>query len=331
MGIKDLNKFIRSNCSDESVKCIHLNEMSGKKIAVDISIYLYKYVGENNLIENMYLMLAIFKKYNIIPVFVFEGKSPAEKKALLMSRRNKKQEAEKEYNELKNALKNHADNGLTENQDIVSKMELLKKQFVYVNQEKINQVKELIRAFGMTYYDAPREADELCAMLVIKKKVWACLSEDMDMFVYGCSRVLRYFSFVNNSVVLYNTKSILKDLNITEEEFREICVLSGTDYNIKSEDDQNLTKTLKLFKKYKKAIKGESEVDCKISFYEWLLNNTKYIENYQLLCSVYKMFDLKNCANECLENFEEIKIMNSPMDIEPIRDILVEEGFIFCN
>ena len=65
-------------------------------------------------------------------------------------------------------------------------MEQLKKQFINITKSHIAQVKELITAYGCTYYDAPGEADELCAMLTIKGKVWACLSEDMDMFVYGC-------------------------------------------------------------------------------------------------------------------------------------------------
>jgi hypothetical protein len=71
MGIKDLNLFLRNNCQ-ESIKKLHISEISGKKIAVDISIYLYKFQGENALIENMYLMLSIFRNYNIITVFIFD-------------------------------------------------------------------------------------------------------------------------------------------------------------------------------------------------------------------------------------------------------------------
>jgi len=51
-------------------------------------------------------------------------------------------------------------------------------------------------AYGVSYIDADGEADQLCASLVLKNKVYACLSEDMDLFVYGCPRVLRYLSFI---------------------------------------------------------------------------------------------------------------------------------------
>ena len=41
MGIKYLNRFLRENCKS-SIKMISMDELSGKKIAIDISIYLFK-------------------------------------------------------------------------------------------------------------------------------------------------------------------------------------------------------------------------------------------------------------------------------------------------
>ena len=78
MGIKNLNRFFKEECKD-SIKIIQLSQLSGKKIAIDISIYMYKYTADNTLIENIYLMLSVFRHYNIIPIFVFDGKPPAEK------------------------------------------------------------------------------------------------------------------------------------------------------------------------------------------------------------------------------------------------------------
>jgi len=42
-----------------------MSELSGKKIAVDISIYLYKFASDDTLIENIYLMLSIFSKEGV--------------------------------------------------------------------------------------------------------------------------------------------------------------------------------------------------------------------------------------------------------------------------
>ena len=231
MGIRYLNNYLREKCPN-SINVMHMSNLSGKKIAVDISIYLYKYEADDVLLENMYQMVSIFRYYNITPIFIFDGKPPPEKRALLNKRKEDKKVAQQEYDTLKNSLENNTACDDSEKQDIINTMDQLKKQFVNINRDKIELIKSLIRAYGLTYYDAPGEADELCALLVLKKIVWACLSEDMDMFVYGCSRVLRYFSLINHTIVLYNMKAILEDLSMSQTEFKEACVLSGTDYNV---------------------------------------------------------------------------------------------------
>jgi 5'-3' exonuclease len=301
-------------------------DLSGKKIAVDVSIYLYKYESDN--------MLSIFRHHNVTPIFVFDGKPPPEKKELLLKRKEDKQEAQQEYNKLKKCLENNDQFDEVDKQEIAASMDQLKKQFIYINKDKIENVKELIRAYGATYYDAPGEADELCALLVLKKKVWACLSEDMDLFVYGCTRVLRYFSLINHSVVLYYMKGILDELSLNQKEFREICILSGTDYNINKnttiDNGVNLSATLKLFGKYKAATNNSK------SFYEWLQLNSEYISDLELLEKINKMFDLSsdtntNTKNSKLDAFNYIKILNGPIMTNCIQDIMREEGFIFMK
>lgn len=325
MGIKHLNKYLRNECKD-SIKITHISDLSGKKVAVDISIYLYKFVSEGNLIENMYLMLSIFRHYNVIPIFIFDGKPPPEKKELLIKRREDKKEAEQEFNKLQQQLKNNEEIDYEEKQEITINMDLLKKKFITINKDQIDSVKELIRAYGATYYDALGEADDLCAQLVIKNKVYACLSEDMDMFVYGCSKVFRYLSLLKHTVVVYDTKNMLKTLNMTQHEFRTICVISGTDYNIHTHDQNdknapNLDKTLKLFKKYK-TVKED------ISFEEWLKLNTDYVQDYELFLKVYNMFDL-NYNYTDVEIFDKIKITNGPIMKCDMKNILQKDGFVF--
>jgi flap endonuclease-1 len=312
MGIKYLNRFFKDE-APEFMKKIHLKQLYGKKIAVDISIFMYKYISENNLIENIYLMLSIFRYYNIIPIFIFDGKPPTEKKELLLKRREDKKLAEQEHNLLKNKLEINQNMDDFEKQEIINNMNNLKKQFVYLHREDIDNVKKLIRAYGATYYDALCEADELCALLTIKGKVWACLSEDMDMFVYGCPRVLRYFSLLNHNVILYDTNKIINKLSITQKELREICVLSGTDYN-ENNDSHNLYSSLKYFKKYKKTKYNDT-------FYNWLLQHTNYITDYDLLLKIYNMFDLTNYSHN-LKVFENIKITNGQICKETLQNIL---------
>ena len=322
MGIRNLNRYLRNNCP-ESIKCIPISDISHKKIAVDISIYLYKYESENALLENMFIMLSIFRHYNIIPIFIFDGKPPDEKKDLLQKRKEDKKMAQEEYYKLQQSLQ-EIDKLNSNKQYIISTMNQLKKQFVQINKEKIEKVKSLIRAYGATYYDAPGEADELCALLVIKKKVWACLSEDMDLFVYGCSRVLRYFSLVSHTVVLYYTKGIFNELNMTHKEFKEICILSGTDYNINTNNNKvNLNVTIEYFNHFKNSKNSNN-----VTFYDWLQLNTDYISDIHLLNKINNMFNLDS-NNDKLNIFNNIKIENGQIKQQEIENIMKTEDFIF--
>ena len=96
----------------------------------------------------------------------------------------------------------------------MNKMESLKKDFIRIRDCHIQCVKRLMELHGVSYIHAPEEADVVCCEMVINGTAWACLSDDMDMFLYGCTRVLRFISLLNHSVVMYDTVSILRDLNM---------------------------------------------------------------------------------------------------------------------
>jgi len=176
MGIKKLNKYLYENCIN-SIHTLHFRELSGKTIVIDISIYLYKY--KDTIIEYLYTMITCFLQYNITPVFIFDGKPPPEKYALLLLRESNKAKAEAKYNEIITKTSDHR------------KLDSLKNQFVRLNDTNFKQAKDLLDAYGIQHITSPTESDPLLVYLVQSGKAWACLSEDMDMFAYGCIRVCR--------------------------------------------------------------------------------------------------------------------------------------------
>ena len=103
MGIQYLNRIIRTYAS-RGVREIPLRSLKGKTLAVDTSIYLYRYQAEEALIENMYLMISLFRHHDITPVFVFDGEPPAEKRELLEERKRDKEEAKERWLELEKEL-----------------------------------------------------------------------------------------------------------------------------------------------------------------------------------------------------------------------------------
>jgi 5'-3' exonuclease len=321
MGIQHLNRFLMDNCSKTSIRKIHLRELKHKTIAIDTSIYIYKFIGDNKLIENTYLLISLFRHYSITPIFVFDGKPPREKRELLIQRKIQKQEAEQKYLEIKNNIENTTD--VEEIAKLQKQLENIKKQCVNVTNEDIQSVKQLIEFYGAQYYEAENEADQLIAYLVNSKKAWGCISDDMDMFVYGCSRVFRHLSLLNHTLILYDTKSILNDLEMSMDEFREITVLSGTDYNIRNQT--TLHDTIHWFYKYKKFIKKS---DAPKTFYEWLLENTKYITDYEDLTHQYNMFIVKMTDFDYMQNMS-FKLL--PIQKTELRGFLKNYGFIFTS
>ena len=318
MGIQSLNAYIKKNTSKEAIRQTNLCELYGKVIAVDTSIYLYRFLAEGALLENMYTMISLFRYYKIVPIFIFDGKAPVEKTKILEKRKMEKIIAEKKYYHIKQELET------TENTSCYNKLSksmiALKKKFVRIRRQDIVNVKNLMDAFGVTYLEADGEADEVCAKLVIKKHAYACLSEDMDLFVYGCKRVLRYFSLLTETVVIYYLDIILKDLDITLTEFKEICILSGTDYNYYKNNTTSLQKTLYYFTLFKKANDNND-------FYTWLDDNTDYITNIYQLYNVYNIF---NVHDTCLKGLNFNNLIRD-INMEKIKEIMKPEGFIFIK
>jgi hypothetical protein len=321
MGIKNLNRFFIENCSKNATRRIDVREFSGKTIVIDASIYMYKFIAQNALIENMYLLISIFKQNNVIPIFVFDGKSPPEKRELINERHRLKQDAEKKYRELKIALESAPASTKTE---IELEMESLKKKFIRIKEGDFIKVKSLLRAYGVSYCDAHGEADKVCVYMVIMNIAWACLSDDMDMFVYGCPRVLRHMSLLKQNIILYDLDFILRDLNMSMTEFRQIAVISGTDYDISQ--STSLTETIKWYKQFKTEGSNYSDSEDGLLFYNWLHKFTKYIKNYNTLIYIHNMFYIDENDNDLASH----QLQKFTWNMRALQTILKTDGFMFA-
>ena len=312
MGIKNLNRYFIDNCSKRTMRVENLKSFSNKTIVIDASIYIYKFLSRNALLENMYLMISILLSNGITPIFVFDGKPPAEKRELLQQRSALKKDAESKYNELKTELEISTNE---EKAHVLLEMESLKKKFIRIKDGDTRSVKSLISAFGLSYYTAKGEADKLCVYLVKSGEAWACLSDDMDMFIYGCPRVLRHISLVKHTVILYDLDKMLEELNLSLTNFKTIAILSGTDYNIN--DKLTLYDSMHLYNDFK-------EEKQNISFNDWL-NNSNSISRDKL-AELYEMFSVSH--EDQLSDYVD-KSFTSHFDNASIHNIMKTEGFVF--
>lgn len=239
MGIKLLNQFIKYTCKN-TLKTVHLNDLRGKTICIDTHIYMYKFRQELSLIEGFYLLCNLFKKYEITPIFIWDGKTPQEKREEIERRKKEKRKLTETYY----LMKENYEKNKVKDELLLEKIEELKKRIVRIKHVDIENIKQLLDSYGITQLIAEGEADVLCAKMVLQKKAYACISDDMDLFVYGCPRVLRYLNLKKQTMCLYDTDKILKQLNISYTNFKAMCILSGTDYD-------NITRSVfKLYKYY---------------------------------------------------------------------------------
>lgn len=324
MGIKDLNQYILKHCTANSIKKLQFADIKRKTVVIDISIYLYKFMSDGNFMEHLYTFLSLFKYYIITPIFIFDGKPPPEKWAALKKRRWEKKDAAIRFNEIQESLETHT---VELDEDLKKEMEELKKKMIKIEKSDFLRVKELMDAFGYVYYDAPGEADVLCAYLVKAGKAWACMSDDMDMFLYGCPRVLRNLSLMKHRFILYDTNIILEELGITSEEFLKIVILSGTDYN---EGSLSLRKTFELHKQYLAIDKTESSNN--LEFMDWIIQ-TQNIQKIENIAEIEGYFNINENSKisvlEEVNNNSEMDILEKQASIPRIKEIMAEYGFIF--
>ena len=189
----------------------------------------------------------------------------------------------------------------------------LKKKCIRVKNSDILDVKKLLKAYGVCYFDAKNEADELCGYLSSKKIAYGCVSDDMDMFIYNCQYVIRHISLLNHTMIIYNIDSICESLNVTRIGFRKILILSGTDYNIK-----NHINIYDVFKWYNDYISDNRYTD----FYNYVNKEVREIDNDEII-KIDKLFKYNNYSDEYIDKV----FKNEKPDIDELKIILKPHGF----
>jgi flap endonuclease-1 len=228
MGIKNLLKFLSQY--EGILKVIDDdNDYKYEKIAIDISIILYKVIIAirnsgadltNKKGEVVSHILGLFNKTiyllkkNIIPIYVFDGKAPQLKAKILEERREIKKKAWEKLESLK---------------DEKEKIKYFKRT-ASISHVQIKQCKDLLDMMGIPYIEAPEEADSQCAWLVKNGFATSVLTEDMDILTFGANKIYRNLGSYKKETLEISLDNILQKLKITYEQFIELCILFGCDY-----------------------------------------------------------------------------------------------------
>ena len=119
---------------------------------------------------------------------------------------------------------NHVDEQLSA---MYEKKEKLQKHIKRIKTSELYNIHKLFDVLGVPYVRAEFEADALCAKLFKEKIITSCLSDDMDMLALGCGSTIK---FQDGRLVEFNMEQIKEELQFTQEQFIDMCIMFGCDY-----------------------------------------------------------------------------------------------------
>lgn len=262
MGITGLAKVIADH-APSAIKESDIKSFFGRKIAVDASMCLYQFLiavrQENNMLTNSegettsHLVGFFYRTIRLIdngikPVYVFDGKPPDMKSSELEKRQERREAAEKE-------LKKAEEEGVQEDINKFSK------RLVKVTRQHNEDCKRLLTLMGVPFIEAPCEAEAQCAELVKAGKVYATATEDMDGLTFGTDILLRHMTYSEARkmpIKEFNLQKVLNGLELTREEFVDLCILLGCDYceSIRGIGPKRAVELIKQHRKIEKIIEN---------------------------------------------------------------------------
>lgn len=358
MGIKGVYPFIKKKLETfrpgnhkftPPFQELPLKNFSGRKIAIDAPTWMYVNMSSINTRESQNVnflkgeelnrnkvvtewmksclnFLNTWLDHGLIPIMIFDGKFPEEKKATQTGRIEKRQLVKDEIVSLKDILrsgiKSAPDLGpkVSQKRDystmsmdqVADRLRKISATNVFVSREDILKLQSILTNIGIPVMVAPTEAEKLCSYLIKFGHCDLVFTTDSDATTYGAEKIINKIyakSDGNHYVSLINLSGILRVLDLTYLEYVDLCILCGTDYN------DNIpgigpAKSYDLLRKYKTIERIESSgLNCDILKYKVsrkLFTHTEYIiddEELNLNSKVFLEFGYNKLKEFSLEEW----------------------------
>ncbi|KAM0752303.1 flap endonuclease 1-A [Meredithblackwellia eburnea MCA 4105] len=235
MGIKGLTNLVKE-FAPGAIKETEIKTLFGRKIAIDASMSIYQFLiqvktqdgqqlmndqGEaTSHLQGFFWRTIRMIENDIKPCYVFDGKPPNLKQVVLKKRFAGREDAKEDEEEAK-------ETGTAEDVDKFARRQ------VKVTREHNEACRKLLTLMGVPWVLAPSEAEAQCAELCRGGKVYGAGSEDMDTLTFNSPIVLRHLTFSEARKMPINIISlsdVLKGLDLTMDQFIDMCMLCGCDY-----------------------------------------------------------------------------------------------------
>ncbi|MDY6777502.1 MAG: flap endonuclease-1 [Candidatus Nanohaloarchaea archaeon] len=225
---------------------ISFDHMLNKEIGVDAMNTLYQFLSiirqrdgtplkdsDGNVtshLSGLFYRAGNLLEKNIKPVFIFDGEAPTLKEEEAEKRREKREQARKEWKELR-------EKGETE------KARKKAEQSSKLTSDMVKEAKKLLDAMGIPAIQAPSEGEAQSAWMNREGQVWAVGSQDWDALLFGADRLVRNLTVTGKRKVpgkdryrkvvpeRITRESMEEQTGVSREKLVWAGILMGTDFN----------------------------------------------------------------------------------------------------
>ncbi len=243
MGVQGLVKLLE-RYAPASITNVAESTLAGSKVAIDVAIWLHAFLCSAakatcnteasttpTASEEAMVLLRLIERitnilcYGIVPVVVFDGVAPIEKRKWAHMRRAKVRNATMGKFNYHIAMQSYAH------------AKALRPRVLRVTQRMRDETAALLKAVGVPVVMAPSEAEAQCASLVAFAKVHAVVTTDSDAIVFGAARIISDLRCDQDSesesttVRQISLAVALTELAILPEQLAELAVVLGCDFS----------------------------------------------------------------------------------------------------
>ncbi len=303
-------------------KEIEISDLKNKVVFVDAYNMLYQFLStirqpdgtplmDNKRRVTSHLSGIFYRNTNLLSeglklVYVFDGKPPELKGKTHEIRSEARDFARERYAEARQ-------------EEDIEAMKRYSSQLIKLNDEMIQESKELLEAMGIAVVQAPGEGEAEAAYLSKVKESYGVVSQDYDSLLFGATKLIRNLGLARKRKTisgwieikpeLIDLHQVLNLLEINLDQLICIGILVGTDYNPRGIPGIGQKRALELVKKYKQPV---------LIF--------KNVEEQMMSLPEKERFDWQ----EIFELFHKPRVVNSDIvfrkiDENEIKKILVNE------
>ncbi|MCX6815163.1 MAG: flap endonuclease-1 [Candidatus Aenigmarchaeota archaeon] len=231
-----------------SAKELSLEDLNGKRIAIDANNTLYQFLstirdrltGESlrdsngeitSHLSGLFYRTSRLMESGIEPIYVFDGKPPEFKRETVQARMKIRAEAKRKWEE-------------AVEKGEIEKVKMYAQGAARLTEDMSHEAKVLLDYMGVPWIQAPSEGEAEAACLAKKGRAWAAGSQDWDSLLFGAPKLVRNLTITGRRKVarkekyivvnpeLVELNSVLSELGVTHEQLILVGILVGTDFNM---------------------------------------------------------------------------------------------------